>query len=173
MKTKYKISIDLEDFIKSGKFDHLKVGMTKDEVLNVFPEPEDWSNAAYYLSSNIWRYGNFELHFEEDTLLMIFNYYIAEMDGGESLEVKRWIFEPENDRRLIEIMRKLNTERLSFEVESDSIGRTILHIKDSDVYLSFNPEYAYEEEATGKMDVNDFELGAIYQIDPKKKTDEE
>ena len=164
-----KILIDLETFVKTGKFDLLKMGMTKHEVLAVFSEPEDWSNAKNYLASNIWRYGNFELHFEGDTLLMLFNDYIATMNGGKSLKLNRWIFEPQNDRTLIGIMRRFNQELMDFTTTSDTTGYVMLRVKESDVCMTFCPEYSIGEEATEKADINNFELATLYKIDPKRE----
>ena len=170
MKINTKIPIDLETFVKTGKFDVLKMGMTKHEVLAVFPEPEDWSSTKNYLESNIWKYGNFELHFEDDSLLMLINDYIATIDGGKSLDFKRWIFESKNNRTLIKIMQAFNRERMNFEKTSDSIGNVMLRIMESDVYLAFYPEYSLEEEANKNADMNDFKVDAIYKIDSERKS---
>ena len=60
MKLETKINIDILDFIKNGKFDYIKLGQTKEWILNNFPDP-DILDFKY----NIWTYGNIEFHWNE------------------------------------------------------------------------------------------------------------
>ncbi|MEZ4886545.1 MAG: hypothetical protein R3E32_17540 [Chitinophagales bacterium] len=163
MEIHLKIKIDLEDFIKMGKFDLLKIGMTKSEILDIFPKPEDWAVAKNYTKSNIWIYGNFEFHFVEDELYMIFNDYIDTMDGGKSLELKKWIFTNERSKTLIEIMQIFNKDCVDFEKVGNSLGQVIIRVMESDVCLTFSLKDSFDNPTTIKKEINDFELIAIHK----------
>ena len=63
MKLKGKINIDFEEFFTTGKFDFLKLGKTKEWILNNFPDPDGFDEYPEIYKDDIWRYGNIELHF--------------------------------------------------------------------------------------------------------------
>lgn len=92
MKLSDTIKIDLLEFFKTGKFDYLKLGLTKEWIINNFPDPDGMSKSCY--KHPIWRYGNIELHFHDDqTLFLIYSDYIDTLDGGKSLRLNKWILE--------------------------------------------------------------------------------
>jgi hypothetical protein len=55
VKLNHRIPISLYDFIRTGKFDYVKIGMTKEQLLQQFPDPEDWS---YEKIGTILQYGD-------------------------------------------------------------------------------------------------------------------
>ncbi|WP_298321367.1 hypothetical protein [uncultured Aquimarina sp.] len=82
------LDINFTRLITNGEFGFLKIGQNKSEIKNQNLVPECWLNNESKESSRIWRYGNFELHFDDKThLIGIFNDYVDELDGGESLNV--------------------------------------------------------------------------------------
>src|SRR5689334_18675877 len=96
MKLSDPIKIDLLEFFKTGKFDYVKLGQSKEWIVNNFPDRDDATDYNY--NDPIWRYGNIELHFRDDeTLHLIYSDYIDTLDGGPSLRFDKWILnEPEN-----------------------------------------------------------------------------
>ena len=85
------IDLNLTEFIKTGQFGFLQLGMTKAELESQLFPPEDWQSNKSKESSPLWRYGNFELYFDErQTLYRIFNDYIPQLDGGDSTIIKDW-----------------------------------------------------------------------------------
>jgi len=52
------ITINLLTFFKTGKFDYLKLGKTKEWILNNFPDPDGDFEKEEYLKNhvNIWQY---------------------------------------------------------------------------------------------------------------------
>ncbi|WP_375471081.1 hypothetical protein [uncultured Nostoc sp.] len=110
------IDIDLLAFIKTGKFDYIKLGQTKEWILNNFPDPDDTSKGD--LKSSIWRYGNIEFHFDNnDKLFLIFSDYIDTLDGGPSLRLHKWIFDRPKELSLTNVVRQLAVERISYKLE--------------------------------------------------------
>ena len=78
MKLAEPIKIDLLSFIKTGKFDCIKLGKTKEWIIHNFPDPDGFSKEIY--DCRIWLYGNIEFHFRKDaTLFLIFSDYIDTM----------------------------------------------------------------------------------------------
>lgn len=126
----------MEFFLKTGKFDYLEIGQTKDWILNNFPDPEDWSsNSSGIMGADIWKYGHIELHFSNDKLTTIFSDHFnfvsvnvdshkvefeeitAILDGGKSLEIKPWIVDSE--LTIADAITTLLTENIDFNVETN------------------------------------------------------
>ena len=163
MKLNHKLEIDLKQFIRTGKFDYLKLGMTKEEVLKTLPEPEDHSGWDF-MKSNIWYYGNFELHFKEDQLFMMFTDHINSIDGGATFKVDTWIIGKPEENRLINFMVVLIREKIDFVKITNIMGQVILKGIDTGIKLVFDlPDRVTPD--TEIKDPNDFELVAITRID--------
>jgi hypothetical protein len=139
MKLKKRIDIHLKDFVEKGKFGGLKLGKTKEWILNNFPDPDDISgnNMDYSL---IWTYGKFELHFDigdKKTLYSIFTDYMPPVDGGEFLKIDPWIFK--RSITLIDTISHLNTQKIDFKIEYlDKYNYTKITIIKSNVELTFD-----------------------------------
>ncbi|SFT39745.1 hypothetical protein SAMN05216474_0332 [Lishizhenia tianjinensis] len=114
MKFNHKITIDFEDFFRTGKFDYLQLGKTKEWVLNNFPDPDGMEDDKETIDRDIWFYGNLELHFEEDKLFLIYSDYITELSGGEQLELKKSFLENIDELKLIDILSQLNKLHIDF-----------------------------------------------------------
>jgi hypothetical protein len=137
MRNNQKDTIDLLRFIKYGDFGSIKIGMSREEILDVFPQPDDWMNGYKMENSPIWRYGNFEMHFNgNDVLYLIYSDYVEELFVGKNLYLNRWIFEIDKKIKFKEIKNELNKEGILF----DSIanwGHKAFRIIQSDVTLTF------------------------------------
>lgn len=145
MKLKEKIIIDFKEFLSTGKFDFLKHGKTKEWVINNFPDPDGFDDSPEIYDDDIWFYGNIELHFHKEELQLVFSDYINTLDGGPSLELKKWFFGNKETPTLIEVVSELNREHIDFEKTTrDTDG--LIEIKlVSGVQLSFLLEEKEDE----------------------------
>ena len=132
------IEIDLFSFIKDGTFGNIEIGMRKAEILNIFPPPDDWMDGFSIKYSPIWRYGNFELHFDNQRLSFIFNDYLDDVSAGNQLVFRRWIFGNKNIY-LDDILRIFDQYKISYDI-SNGKGSIEIIIKSSNVVLSFNDD---------------------------------
>jgi|HigsolmetaAR202D_1030399.scaffolds.fasta_scaffold52343_1 hypothetical protein len=123
MQLEDKIKIDILEFIKTGKFDYIKIGKTKDWILMNFPDPDDAIGAIDVLKNDIWCYGDIEFHFNKDELYLIHTDNIRSFDGGESLELNKWIFSKPDSLYLSYVIDCLIHERIDFRIENQVFGK--------------------------------------------------
>ena len=72
MRYHFPISVDMFDFLTTGRFDYLEIGQTAEMILQMFPAPECVPKGLLVKKGwNIWLYGNIELHFSDDRLTQI------------------------------------------------------------------------------------------------------
>ncbi|QHT67816.1 hypothetical protein GXP67_14805 [Rhodocytophaga rosea] len=154
MKFNHRIPISLYEFIRTGKFDYVKIGMRKEQLLQQFPDPEDWGMGTNQNTAKIWRYGNFELHFQDQTLTMIFNDYFPEIDGGEFLDIDGWILTEKQS--LLSVQAALNQSCIAYQTSPGQFDLVIIKILQSGVELFF-----YLEERNSSVDPNLYVLGAM------------
>lgn len=115
MKLPTKINIDFLAFIKHGTFDYIKLGQTKEWILNNFPDPDGFSEDFLHPKYAIWTYGNIELHFNKQNILfLIYCDHLHELDGGESLDLKAWILEDHSKLNLAYVQNQLNKEDIDY-----------------------------------------------------------
>ena len=143
------LDIDLLTFIKTGKFDSIKLGQTKEWIINNFPDPDEMYTDNY--NSPIWLYGNIEFHFHDDeTLFLIYSDYIETLNGGQNLRLQKWIFEEPQKLTLENVTRHLIKERIAFILEygtlSDGYTSAAIEIISSQVKLSFALPESDEED---------------------------
>jgi hypothetical protein len=164
------IDIDLLAFIKTGKFDYIKLGQTKEWILNIFPDPDDTAMGG--LKSPVWRYGNIEFHFDDnDKLFLIFSDYIDTLDGGLGLRLHKWILDRPKELSLANVVRQLAVERINYKLEygvlsSDYTTISVYSLR-SGVKLSFvlpkNDDENYDQylDRIKSADSNLFQLSSI------------
>jgi hypothetical protein len=144
-----KVNIDFLDFVKTGKFGFLKLGESKMEIINLGFPPEDWLNGETKESSRIWRYGNIELHFNnENDLIGIFTDYVSNIDGGESISISNWwILSNDNTNPdLLSTIKELNSLNLDYIKTTFDIGYIELKLSNG-VYFVFDyPDEKPDEE---------------------------
>ena len=138
----------MEEFVKTGKFGFLRLGMTKKEIVSQKFPPEDWAAGKTKETSPIWRYGNFELHFDEKNRLeRIFNDYVPEIDGGKSIDITNWwIISKDNSGPTLETtLSHLNLMKLDYRKENVVPGNMKLKLGNG-VYFCFD----HQEEDAGE-----------------------
>src|SRR5690349_17646925 len=110
------IDIDLLTFIKTGKFDYIKLGQTKEWIINNFPDSDDTYADNY--NSPIWFYGDIEFHFNnDDKLFLIYSDRIDTLSGGKSLRLDKWIFEKPEELTIQNVTSYLAKERIGYELK--------------------------------------------------------
>jgi hypothetical protein len=151
-----KLELNLTEFIKTGCFGFIELGMSKTEIETQFFPPENWLNKKSKESSEIWRYGNFELHFNNTLNLSgIFNDYLPELNGGENINIKDyWLLQKGTyNPTLGEAIQSLNKIGVDYCKTTPSLELVTLTLANS-VYLMF-------ENANNESDVNNFNLTAL------------
>ena len=147
MKLKEKVIIDFEAFFTFGKFDFLKLGKTKEWILNNFPDPDGFDENPDIVQYDIWLYGNIELHFNKDKLFMIFSDYINKLDGGNFLKLKKWFLKDSELLKLSDVIDHLNEKHIDFSKKKNHIVKSSVMLKlQSGVELSFHLDQRYDEE---------------------------
>lgn len=152
------INIDLKDFILEGKFDCLKLGVTKSWLQHNFIEPDYVMFKETFESSPIWGYGNIELHFNGDVLWMIFFDNVGELNGGDKIKLDKWILSSGKQTKIEDWVNELNRNTRNFRVvHSQELEQTklILNEEENGVTLTF----INGDEQTGTP--NKRRLGAI------------
>ncbi len=157
MKLNKKIKINILEFFQTGNFYRLILGKTKEWVLNNFPDPNYIGIGETLESAAIWRYGNLELHFDQQELFLIYSDYIEDLSGGKFLELAPWILGKTGDFSLERIMREFNTLRMDYTILSKlNYDMIELTITESQVKLTFHPE-----DDENDTDPNQFKLGSF------------
>ena len=153
MKLKTPIEIDFLEFFKTGKFNCLKLGQTKEWIINNFPNPDCFDADFFTEEVNIWTYGDIELHFESEQLYLIFSdhWYEGKLEGNNQLKLSKWIFEDIDRLNLLYVITKLNEQNIDYKKKTDKLG-VLLRLR-SGVELTF--ENINDEEG---LDTNNFHL---------------
>lgn len=155
MKQKVPIHINLKDFFLKETFDIIKVGQTKKWILANFPEPDDDTNMGNDFS--IMRYGWIELHFDRDTLFLIWCDSLPFIKNNDRIIYNKWIVDDLEKMTLEETQKILNTEKANYLIKFDTDHQhCILKIKPSGVKLWFKQNINEVDNQ-----VNDFKLFAF------------
>ena len=139
MKITSPIDIDILTFFKTGKFDILKPGQTKEWILNNFPDPDEYGMGDFLMEAKIWFYGNIELHFDKAELFLICSEYVNQLEGGQSINLNTWILSGLNTLTLQFVIEHLNNERIDFTKFNDKVLEDYvrIHLTDSQIQLTF------------------------------------
>ena len=83
-----KIELDLLNVFRTGVFYNLKLGATREWMLNNFVEPDDVVNGETWKDSNFWKYGNIDFFLEDDKLKEICVRWLDPLIVGKSFKIK-------------------------------------------------------------------------------------
>jgi len=89
-----KVSVWMQDFLRTGAFGPIRLGLSRRRLRGHLGEPEDWGPAPRAKhNASIWKYGDieFHFHFREDSLVGIFADGVEELRGGGSLDLDPWV----------------------------------------------------------------------------------
>jgi len=136
----------MEDFVKNGKFDCIKIGQTKEYILHNFPDP-DIGGLSMSHKDNIWVYGSFEFFFYKNILTQIYCEDLA-LFGGEGLKIDKWIFG--KPLTLLETVKELNCNIIDFSLTHKFVGSSSqvaqITVSNSNVTLGFSSEEENERD---------------------------
>lgn len=136
MKLDKPIDIDLKKFILDGDFDFIRLGQTKEWIINNFPNPDNDSNED--LNFSIWEYGSIEFHFDGDKLFLIWCDNLSHLDECITLKIDKWIFEDLSKLTLRNVLSILNTEQSNYSIKfNQQLHNTVVKIRKSGVTLWF------------------------------------
>ena len=114
MKLSNPIQIDLKEIIVEGKFDYLKPGRSKEWVLNNFPHPDGYLESQMEIKDDVWLYGNIELHFHENELMMVYSDYLDQLTGGPSIQLNKRFLSNDQPVKLKSFIEILNEWQVDF-----------------------------------------------------------
>ncbi|NHN25681.1 hypothetical protein FIA58_008320 [Flavobacterium jejuense] len=156
--TKNSLQLNLTQFIKTGKFNFISLGVHKNELLANGFYPDDWLNNETIESSKIWKYGNFEFHFDNNSSLKeILNNYVPKLDGGKKIHIQDWWLFKEGKYipNLKETIKELDKLDLKYSKEIDLIG--FINIKfENQVYIVFE-----NLKEINSLDLGEFKMVVI------------
>lgn len=150
-----KTNIDFLEFIKTGVFGSLEFGMTKQAILDLGLEPDNWMSEFSKETSPIWRYGTVELYFDLDNIFyQVFTDYLDEIENGKTVSFENhWILsENPSLKKALGALEMLGLNYERNQKYDDSIEVTL----DSNVLFSFHPD----NEGDNHLD---WKMGAIWK----------
>lgn len=92
MKRRSNKIISLFEFIKTGKFDIVELGLSKEQIINLFCKPDNKNDMKNNMS--IWNYSTFELHFYKDNLMALWcdNLSYLKNPHKKQFRFDKWVF---------------------------------------------------------------------------------
>ena len=125
------MKVDLADFVRTGEFGRLKLGLTPREVIAIVGKPEDTSPVD--TSPAIWKFGATELMFEHGKLISI-EHQLTEKSTWPSMDITR-------DSASI-----LNSLRLDAAHVALVIGAAVIRVLDKPSYSPETTTFIFENE---------------------------
>ncbi|AEA43352.1 hypothetical protein [Fluviicola taffensis] len=148
--------ISLKDFIKTGHFGLVKIGMTKDEVIKVLGQPD--SDNDYGTGSGGMMFARYEFFYWQNNLKIngIQNDHLQadcsnhkEMINfkNELWTIDKWFLQDNKNKTFGEVVELLNLEKISFEIVPSYSGsnENVIKCLKSNVTFDFVNEYSQIE----------------------------
>ena len=161
-----KIEIDLLNVFKTGVFYNLKLGATREWMLNNFVEPDDVVGGETWKDSNFWKYGKIDFFLEDDKLKEICVRWLDPLIVGKSFKIKKWIFKEPEKLTVKFVIEKLLFERIDFTIMHTVTQyqcQTSIGLIKSSAYLIFQP--VQQDESESHLDWADHKMKLIDQND--------
>lgn len=158
MKLNHKIQVDILEVFKSGKFEFIKPGQTKEWILNNFPDPDDFEAGKTLPTADLWSYGDIDFYFHGGHLTQIFTDDIDTLDGGEKITIKKWILDKPNTLSVQFVIQNLISTRVSFLVKHhllEHVSQTSVGLVESCVHLNFQPIDSEVSKRFDELDKSD------------------
>ena len=122
------VVFSIREMVVEGQLAGVRPGDPRELVHTRLGAPDDWHANSAAATANIWRYGNFEVHFDGDVVWMLFNDYLGELDAGPGRSLDAWVLAdrvPGPD----EVMQRLRAENVPFVVGRDVLDRRVVWIE--------------------------------------------
>lgn len=150
-----RMKIHLKDFALTGHFGPVKIGMKKDNVLEILGNPDH--EEAFSTGSTVILYGSYEFYFDTEsaTLTAIQNDHLQAIDfnnegcipfKNDKFEIDTWFLKSNQNINRSEVKALLEADGISFQEKEQYPGNGILYFE-SGVYLDFdNRDGVWEDD---------------------------
>lgn len=87
------VNVSIKDFIQSGQFGPIELGISRDSLRTLLGYPDDYGVYPKSVDvASIWRYGDIEFYFDNANILhMIFADNFDTPHGGEKILLDPWV----------------------------------------------------------------------------------
>ena len=85
------MKVSLQEFIRTGKFGPIELGMGRAQVETILGAPDAWTAQENKADASIWKYGDVEFYFQNHALWMIFMDDFTVPNGGSKIGLEPWI----------------------------------------------------------------------------------
>lgn len=86
-----KITVSMQDFLRTGEFGPVHLGMSRGQLRGLLGEPENWGPSPAKHNAVIWKYGDIEFYLNEDLLWYISANNGTTLKGGRSIDLDPWV----------------------------------------------------------------------------------
>lgn len=167
-----KITVSMQDFLRTGEFGPVRLGMSRGQLRGLLGEPEGWGPSPQAKhNAGIWKYGDVEFYLNEDFLWLIFADDIDTLDGGKAIDLDPWVFNGKVTVR--QVLSELEAahvpcQRIDWKLD-DSTERFRVGVGIELLFYDVNQYTANEEEAPplapADMTFNGFSYSVKEKID--------
>jgi hypothetical protein len=100
-----KFKVDMRDFLRTGNFGPIRLGMTRKQVEHLLGKPQGWGGRfpwqtgqlekdRSYNDCPVWIYDDMEFHFGEQQLFLIYCDHLDRLKSrGDVFNLNRWVLE--------------------------------------------------------------------------------
>lgn len=167
------ITVQLKEFIKTGKFGEITLGSKKSDIIRLFGKKFDFADCG---DTQIIKYGWYEFFYwtESELVFGMQNDHLANYNGNADVinfknrlwSVDKWFLKDNEDITFAQVVEYLTEEKIPFEIIPgyDSNGPNMIKCAESNVKLDFSNEYhIFECDEKGE-----FSCREIVETDPSK-----
>ena len=110
------VTVSMQDFLRTGEFGPVRLGLTRDQLRGYLGAPEDWGptpKAERY--AQIWKYGDIEFHshFKEDALVSLFADHVGTLRGGRAIDLDPWVLN--GDALVGQVLKSLTLAQIPYQ----------------------------------------------------------
>ena len=110
-----KVAVSMLEFLRTGEFGPIKLGISRAELRGCLDGPEDWEpypKAKQHAA--VWKYGDIEFYFDDDNILwMIFSDHVKTLNGGSAIDLDPWVIS--SSLTVKQALRDLEDASIPFE----------------------------------------------------------
>ncbi len=123
------VTFSIREMVVEGQLAGVHPGDPRELVRTLLGTPDEWSADSPVATATIWRYGNFEVHFDGDTVWMLFNDYLDGLDAGPGRALDPWIVAAGAVPGPEALLQRLRADGVPFVVGCDVLDRRVVWIE--------------------------------------------